>query len=48
MHATKQTTLNPLECIGMIMQPFTFFNPKHQREPKRGKECINMYKRGYI
>ena len=40
--------LNALECISMIMPPFPFFNPKHPREPKGGKECTNMYNRRYI
>ena len=48
MQATKQKILNALECISMIMPPFPFFNPKHPREPKGGKECTNMYNRRYI
>ena len=40
--------LNELEGISMIMPPFPFFNPKHPREPKGGKECTNMYNRRYI
>ena len=48
MQATKQKILTALKCISMLMQPFPFFNPKHPREPKGGKESTNMYNRRYI
>ena len=48
VHETRQKILNALKCISRIIQSFSFFSPKHPREPKGGQECTNMHNRRYV